>query len=239
MNNFDSIIILGDSWSWGAELPEDQRTLLRFDHALSNKFELSCVNLSRESASNFCYKWHWLDYISSNKQIQQPLVIVGITGINRHLIWNNQADFFQESQGRLLEEKTVLENWTNQKGSGGFIRAFPYHVDFPNPTKKRCQDNFYRYNYDDKMAEIYSIWEIKLLDLMIKDRGGFPVFWSNFQPYQQIELPWAKTLLNHCKLVNALQPFAYQSEHFYRKDSHPNEAGHAYIADILYQNITG
>jgi len=239
MNKFDSIIILGDSWSWGSELPEDQRPLLRFDHALSNKFKKSCVNLSRESATNFCYKWHWLDYISANIQIQQPLVIVGITGPNRHLIWNNQADFFQESPRRLLIEKTVLENWPNQKGSGGFIRATPWHVDFPDSIKKRCQDNFYRYNYDDKMAEIYSIWEIKLLDLMIKDCGGFPVFWSNFHSYQQIKLPWAKTLLNHCKLINDLQPFAYQSDHFYHTDSHPNEAGHAYIADILYQNVTG
>ena len=239
MNKFDSIIILGDSWSWGSELPELQRIENRFDHALSNKFGLSCVNLSREAATNFCYKWHWLDYISSDKQIQQPLVIVGITHPNRNLIWNNQADFFQETPGRLLEEKTVLENWPNQKGSGGFIRATPWDLNFPDPTKKRCHDNFYRYNHDDKMAEIYSIWEITLLDLMIKDRGGFPVFWSNFYSYQQIKLPWAKTLLNHCKLVNALQPFAYQALHFYHKGSHPNEAGHAYIADILYQNITG
>ena len=167
------------------------------------------------------------------------MVIVGITGPNRHLIWNNSANFFQESPDRLLSEHTVLNNWGNSPNNGGFIRAFPNHVDFPDPIKKHCQENFYRYNYDDNMAEIYAIWEIKLLDLAIREHGGHPIFWSNFYPYQQMDLTWTKSLLKNCNLVNNLQPFTYKLNHFYRRNSHPNELGHQHIAKVLEQFIHG
>ena len=91
MNKFDSIIILGDSWSWGSELPEHQRIKKRFDSLLSNEFKVESINLARESATNFCYKWHWCDWVFSNPVYKNPMVIVGITGPNRHLIWNNNA----------------------------------------------------------------------------------------------------------------------------------------------------
>jgi hypothetical protein len=239
MNRFESIIILGDSWSWGSELPNLHRTKYRFDTLLAEKLNVESINLARESATNFCYKWHWIDWLNTQTVNKNSLVLVGITGPNRHLIWNNSADSFQESPGRLVSEDMVTANWGNQKQNGGFIRAFPSHIDFPDAIKKQCQENFYRFNYDEIMAEIYSIWEIKLLHLLIKEHGAYPIFWSNFHQYKQIEMSWAKTLLKDCQLVNSLQPFAYQKEHFYHSGSHPNEAGHAYIADILYQNISG
>jgi hypothetical protein len=239
MHKFDSIITLGDSWSWGSELPETQRIEKRFDSLLSKEFKVESINLARESATNFCYKWHWFDWVFSNPVYKNPIVIVGITGPNRHLIWNNSANFFQESPDRLVSEHTVLNNWGNNPNNGGFIRAFPNHVDFPDPIKKHCQENFYRYNYDDNMAEIYAIWEIKLLDLAIREHGGYPIFWSNFYPYQQMELAWPKSLLKNCNLVNNLQPFTYQSNHFYCKNSHPNELGHQHIATVLERFIHG
>jgi hypothetical protein len=244
---FDSIITLGDSWSWGTDLPDGQRADLRFDSVLGKKLGLTVTNLARESASNFCYKWHWIDWINSESHIyKHPLVVVGITAPHRQLIWNNQADFFQESPGRLISEKMVHDNWGNNKNSGGFVRAFPNHVDFPNQSKKTCQENFYRYNFDDTMAEIYSIWEIKFLDLLIKEHGGFPIFWSNFYSYTQIQLPWAKNLLNNCILANNLQSlFVYENKNlspqenkfFYTPWSHPNEIGHQHIAEIIANNI--
>jgi hypothetical protein len=238
MKKFDFIITLGDSWSWGSELPENQRTNLRFDKKLSNMLGIDCINLSREGASNFCYKWHLLEYIQNYTLPNHTLVVVGITAPDRHLIWNNQADYFQESPERLVSETTVIDNWGNQKGQGGFVRATPHYMDFPNSDKKRCHENFYRYNYDDTMAEIYTLWEIKLLDTMIKEQGALPIFWSNCHPYQQVNLPWAKKLLENCQLVNFLKPFEYTDEHFYYKHSHPNEKGHTLIADFLYQNIS-
>ena len=237
MKNFNSIVTLGDSWSWGSELPDDQRVAIRFDTLLSNKFNIESVNLARESATNFCYKWHWINWLTSNPSIENALVIVGITGPNRHLIYNNRADLFQESPGRLVSEEMVHANWGNGAGTGGFIRAFPNHVDFLDTTKKQCQDNFYRYNYDDKMAEILTIWEIKLLDLMIKQSGGIPIFWANFYPYTQISLPWAKEILKDSRLVNGLQPFNYSKECFINTHSHPNAVGHQYIMEVLEQYI--
>jgi hypothetical protein len=239
MKKFNRIITLGDSWSWGSELPEDQRIANRFDTLLAKHYNVECTNLARESASNFCYKWHWLDWLDSNPSVENSLVIIGVTGPNRHLIYNNRADFFQESPGRLISEKMVHNNWGNGPGTGGFIRAFPNHIDFLNASKKQCQDNFYRYNYDDKMAEILTIWEFKLLDLMIKQSGGIPVFWSNFHPYNQISLPWAQQVLNNCKLVNKLQPFEYSKDYFFRLNGHPNTAGHQYIMDVLERYING
>lgn len=234
MKTFDSIIIIGDSWSWGSELPEDQIISHRFDTLLSNKLNLKCINLSRESASNFCYKWHWINWLNSNyASTSCPLVIVGITGPNRHLLYNNQADYFQESPDRLMSEDMVRQNWGNNPGSGGFVRTFPNHMDFSNPVKKQIQKNFYTYNYDDKMAEIYSLWEIKLLNMMIKDSGGHPIFWSNFHNYEQTKLPWAKVLLKGCDLVNDLQALVTDKKYFLGTESHPNDQGHAYIMEVL------
>jgi hypothetical protein len=234
MKTFDSIITIGDSWSWGCELPEDQRISHRFDTLLSNKLDLKCINLSREGASNFCYKWHWINWLNSNHaSIGCPLVVVGITGPNRHLLYNNQADYFQESPDRLISENMVRQNWGNNPGAGGFVRAFPNHLDFPNPVKKQIQKNFYTYNYDDKMAEIYSLWEIKLLDMLIKESGGYPIFWSNFHNYEQIKLPWAKMLLEGCDIVNHLQPLATDKKYFLGTATHPNAQGHAYIMEVL------
>jgi len=239
MKKFNSIVTIGDSWSWGSEIPEHQRIAVRFDTLLSKRFDVECINLARESASNFCYKWHWIDWLTSNPSVENSLIIIGATSVNRHLIYNNQADFFQESPGRLVSEDMVHANWGNGVGTGGFIRAFPNYVDFPNAIKKQCQDNFYRYNYDDKMSEILAIWEFKLLDLMIKQSGGIPIFWSNFHPYTQISLPWAKEVLKDCKLVNGLQPFNYSKECFVDTRSHPNALGHRYIMEILEHYING
>jgi len=237
VKKFNRIVTIGDSWSWGSELPEDQRIANRFDTLLAEHHNVECINLARESASNFCYKWHWFDWLNLNPSVENSLVIVGVTGPNRHLIYNNQADFFQEHPGRLVSEEVVLANWGNGSGTGGFIRAFPNYIDFPNATKKQCQDNFYRYNYDDKMAEILTIWEINLLDLMIKQSGGIPIFWSNFHPYKQISLPWAKQVLKDCKLVNGLQPFDYSKDCFVAPQIHPTAVGHQYIMGVLEQFI--
>lgn len=239
MKNFDCVVTLGDSWSWGTDLPEEKRISDRFDNLLAKQFGVESINLARESASNFCYKWHWIDWLSINPGYTNPLVIVGITGPNRHLIYNNQADFFQEAPGRLISEKMVLENWGNGPNTGGFIRAFPNYVDFPNAIKKQCQQNFYRYNYDDKMAEIYTIWEIKLLNSMIREYGGQPIFWSNFHAYTQINLPWTNQILNNCKLVNNLQPLNFDKECFFKLKNHPNIHGHLHIMKVLDQFIKG
>jgi len=239
LKEFNCIITIGDSWSWGSELPEDQRVVNRFDTLLSNHYNVECINLARESASNFCYKWHWIDWLNSNPSVENSLVIVGVTGPNRHLIYNNRANFFQENPGRLVSEEMVHANWGNGPSTGGFIRAFPNYIDFPDATKKQCQNNFYRYNYDDKLGEILTIWEIKLLDLMIKQSGGIPIFWSNFHPYTQISLPWAQQTLKDCKLVNGLQPLDYSKDCFFHVKSHPNITGHHYIMNILKQFING
>jgi hypothetical protein len=239
MKKFDSIVTIGDSWSWGSELPEDQRIANRFDTLLAKNYNVECINLAKESASNFCYKWHWIDWLNSKPSAKNSLVIVGVTSPNRHLIYNNQANFFQENPGRLVSEEMVHANWNNAPGTGGFIRAFPNYVDFPDATKKQCQDNFYRYNYDDKMAEILTIWEIKLLNLMIKESGRQPIFWSNLYPYTQTTLPWTSDVLNDCKLVNGLQTFNFSKECFCGTVSHPNILGHQYIMETLEQFITG
>lgn len=237
MNMFTHIVTIGDSWSWGSELPKDQQVSHRFDTLIAKKFNVTSFNLARESASNFCYKWHWIDWINSNPEIKNSLIIVGITAPNRHLIYNNSANFFQESPNRLISEEMVHDNWGN--GNGGFIRAFPNYIDFPNPIKQKCQENFYRYNYDDKMAEIYTIWEIRLLDSLIKESGNHPIFWSNFYHYQQINLPWAQQVLKNCKLVNNLQPFDFDPNCFAGCDSHPNTSGHQHIMTILERFILG
>lgn len=238
MKKFDSLIIIGDSWSWGSELEENFRISNRFDTLMAKQLDLVSINLSRESASNFCYKWHWLDWLNSNNcSVSCPLVIVGITGPNRHLLYNNQADFFQESPERLLSEDMIYQNWQNKPKSGGFIRAFPNYVDFPDQTKKEIQKNFYAYNYDDKMGEIYSLWEIKLLNSMIKDYGGHPVFWSNYHSYEQINMPWAKLLLKNCNLVNNLQSFVTDKKFFKNTVGHPDISGHLHIANVLTHAI--
>lgn len=237
MKKFNSLIILGDSWSWGSELSETSRISDRFDNLLAQRYNVKCINLARESASNFCYKWHWFDWLNSNPTLVNPLVVVGITAPNRHLIYNNQANFFQESPNRLVNENTVLNNWGNKPNSGGFIRAFPNHIDFADDTKKRCQKNFYCYNYDNKMAEISVIWEIKLLNLMIQEYGGQSIFWSNMHLYEQISWPWAQLILNDVHLVNNLQPLNYNKDCFSYQGSHPNTNGHQYIMTMLDQFI--
>jgi hypothetical protein len=239
MKTFDSIIILGDSWSRGSELPETCRMSNRFGNLLAQRYNVPCINLARESATNFCYKWHWFDWSNSKPTVLSPLVIVGITGPNRHLIYNNQADFFQESPNRLVSENTVRANWGNKRNGGGFMRAFSNHIDFTNVAKKRCQENFYRYNYNDEMAEISVIWEIKLLDLMVREYGGHPIFWSNFHSYEQVSWPWAQLVLNNDNLVNNLQPLNYNKDCFFYQGSHPNADGHQHIMTVLEQFING
>ena len=235
----DRIITVGDSWSWGAELPTDQRVAVRFDTLLASAFDVELINLARESATNFCYKWHWINWLNSQPEVKDSLVVVGITAPNRHLIYNNYADFFQESPDRLISEDMVHANWGNGSHTGGFIRAFPNYIDFPDAVKKQCQENFYRHNYDDKMAEIYTLWEIKLLDSMIKESGNQVIFWSNFHPYKQVSLPWAQQLLGNCLLVNDLQPLNLDAKCFTGNHDHPNALGHQRIMEVLEQYICG
>jgi hypothetical protein len=241
VKKFDSLVILGDSWSWGSELPEDTRVASRFDTLLGNQFKLECVNLSRESASNFCLKWHWLDWISTVPAYKNPLVIVGITGPNRWLIYNNQAEFFQEgSGGRLVSEDMVLSNWGNSQDAGGFIRAFPNYIDAPTPEKVRCQKNFYRYNYNDTMAEIYAVWEISQINSLVQSFGGQAIFWSNFHRYVQVGMPWCQPLLKTINLMDNLAPIsmALKAEaDTLCRGGHPNAKGHQLIYRRLLQHI--
>lgn len=241
MKKFDSLVILGDSWSWGSELPEDIRVASRFDSLLGEQLKLECINLSRESASNFCLKWHWLDWLLTTPVYKNPLVIVGITGPNRQLIYNNQAEFFQEGGGgRLVSEDVVLSNWGNSQEVGGFIRAFPNYIDNPTPIKTKCQENFYRYNYNDTMAEIYTIWEINHLNLLIQSAGGQAIFWSNFHLYNQVSLPWCQLLLNSVDLVDSLHPITLSlrsKTNHVCPGGHPNIAGHKHIQNILSQYL--
>jgi hypothetical protein len=241
MKKFDSLVVLGDSWSWGSELPEDIRVASRFDTLLGNQLGLECINLSRESASNFCLKWHWLDWISTAPAYKNPLVIVGITGPNRWLIYNNQAEFFQEGGGgRLVNEDVVMSNWGNSQKTGGFIRAFPNYIDTPTPEKTRCQENFYRYNYNDTMAEIYAIWEINQINSMVQSFGGQAIFWSNFHKYTQVNMPWCQPLLKTIHLVDDLQPIATllrAERNMLCRGGHPNADGHKYIHHRLLQYI--
>ena len=53
MHKFDSIIILGDSWSWGSELPETQRIEKRFDSLLSEEFVINGTGLIGYSQTLF------------------------------------------------------------------------------------------------------------------------------------------------------------------------------------------
>ena len=251
MTNFDSIVTVGASWAWGSELPSQQRTELRFDNVLATKLGIdSVINIARESATPFCYKWHWIDWLDSKPTCSQPLVLIQLTNPGRHLIYDNQADWFQESPGRLISEKMVLENWGNGPKTGGFVRANPTYVDFPSSNKERVRSNFYRYNHDDKMGEIYDLWEIKLMDLMIKEFGGYPLFWADDYSYN-VTLPWAQDLLKNVNLLNNLLPlFAVKNlkhfdnlpsfsigpkEQYIGPGDHPNPLGHEYIAERMHQ----
>jgi hypothetical protein len=236
MKNFDSIVTVGASWSWGSELPSEQRTVLRFDNVLATKLGIDTVdNIARESSTPFCCKWHWIDWVTSNPKTKHPLVLVQVSTLGRHLIYDNQADRFQETPGKLISEKMVSDNWGNNPKSGGFVSAFPNYSDNPSNSKEKVRSNFYRYNYDDKMAEIYIMWEIKLLDLMIKEFGGYPVFWADEYPYN-MALPWAQDLLKNAKLFNNLQPLLKEKTYF-TKGLHPNALGHERLANGIYQML--
>lgn len=239
MKQFDSVITLGDSWTYGSELPEDQRAQLRFDARLGQHFGVEVTNLAVEGASNFCYKWHWINWANRMPAAKRPLVVVGVTEMSRQLIFSNQVDNFQETPFRLVSESMVRSNWPNQPGGGGFVRTLPnYSPDFPDAVKDKCYDNFYRYNYNDKMGEIYALWEIKLLDGMIKEFGGYPVFWTYGNSYKQTKLPWGRELLKNCHLVNNLTALPIEKKHIEGNVNHPNQLGHQFIADRLLQSIS-
>jgi hypothetical protein len=239
MTPFDSIVTLGDSWSYGSELPEDQRAQLRFDRLLGDHFGVEVTNLAAEGSSNFCYKWHWINWANRNPTVKQPLVVVGVTEPARQLIFSNQIDNFQETPFRLISESMIRSNWPNQPGGGGFIRTLPnYSPDFTNTIKDKCYDNFYRYNYNDKMGEIYALWEIKLLDGMIKEFGGYPIFWTYGYSYRQANLPWARDLLKNCQLVKRLTALPIEPIHIKGNVNHPNALGHRFIADALLEFVT-
>lgn len=252
MKKFDCLVTIGDSWTWGNELPEDQREKLRWSHGLAKQLNLPEINLSVPGSSNFCKKWHLLNW-TTNTKYNSPLVIVGLTDPSRQLLYDNSKDFFQEDPGHLVSEDIVCANWGNSRGNdqtkeGGFGR---HHTSgttrWSTPVKEDIQKFFYKYMYNDKVGEINTIWEIKLLNGLITDLGGQAIFWSNFYRYNQIDMPWSKTILHNYRLVNNLEPFPmftrpgktvnFNSEYFKGCNNHPNAQGHAYIQQILYQYL--
>jgi hypothetical protein len=243
--NFDCLVALGDSWTWGAELPEDKQKELCWPTGLSKQLGLDCVNLAVPGSSNFCKKWNLFDWIYNNTQYKNPLVIVGLTDPGRQLLYDNSKEFFQEADGHLISENLVESNWKNSKPAGGFARHYANNTTgWSTLTKEEIQKFFYKHMYNDTVGEINSIWEIQLLNGLIKDIGGTAVFWSNFYRYRQVFMPWAKKLLEHCHLVNDLAPFSelvaahgeidWHSKYFAGCQAHPNAEGHGVIQKTLY-----
>ena len=235
MEKYDCLVVLGDSWSYGAELNPLSRESDRFDSHLALSLNLPLVNLARESATNFCYKWHFLDYVFTNKLYHCPLVVIGVTGKARALIYNNQLDYFQESPDRLVSESLVDQNWKNSKNSGGNQRITPGHMDFPTPDKKIIFDLFYSNIYDEKYGEISLFWEIKLLESLIKSYNGTCVFWNTFEQITQIDYTWVQTLKLSSLFVNDFDVIVNKKTNpeLFASGSHPNAKGHFKVFEAI------
>jgi hypothetical protein len=233
---FDSVVTVGDSWTWGSDLTNSDREHHIFPILVAKHFDLPLTNLGICSATNFNYKWRMLEWFNQNPG-RRPLVIVGVTSPFRLLIYDNTQQGFQCPMNYILQDQmafpSVYGGQNKQGGYRGLQLANPYtgqsYSDLDEVGK-----NYVLYQLDDEYrdVEIASIWEILFLDTLIRQRGGQAVFWTNLHDFDLHTNQFFGSWFQPISCVNNLKRLPNL-----RIMNHPTIEQHGVIAGAIIDQI--
>lgn len=232
---FDSVVTVGDSWTWGADLTDYDREQHIFPILVARHFDLPLTNLGICSATNFNYKWRMLEWFNQNPG-RRPLVVVGVTSPLRLLIYNNTQRGFQDPMHYILEDQAGFPNVWGGTKLGGYvgIQLADPHSRKPYSDLGEVGKNYVIYQLDDELrdVEIASIWEILFLDTLIKQQGGKAVFWTNLYDFTLHTNKFFGHWFESISCVNNLQRLENG-----RFMNHPNVEQHAIFAQAIIDQI--
>lgn len=250
-NTYDSIVVIGDSWSYGSELPEHMRETARFSTIIAERLGIDKIyNIARESATNFCYKWHWLNWKKTHTALKQSLVIIGVTDFARTIMFDNTLKSVQEFPNMLYNE----ENYPTIYCDGGFFRLSPIIVGQLNEdvecldivdnmgNKAHIAKQYYKYQYSDDIGIINTLMELKLLSSLISTQNNniLPFMWANFVNLDVSNHMLFNTEFRHQNIYNNLNMIFNKNDYdqYIRPNGeHPNMLGHEYIADKIIELV--
>jgi hypothetical protein len=124
-------------------------------------------------------------------------------------------------------------------GYRGIQLADPWALK-KQPGLGEVGENYIRYQLDDEYrdVEIATIWEILMLDSMIKLRGGQALFWSNLWDFELHTNHYFWPQFQHISVINQLRRLL--SDDYLHNGTcfgHPNLAGHRVIADKILEHL--
>ena len=207
---------------------------------LSNYFGLPLTNLGTCSATNYNYKWLLTEWFIENPHAR-PLVIVGITSPLRLLIYDNQLDDFQKPANYILRNQRAFPSTYGGQNRLGGYRGIQLADSWLPGLKKWFTDvgtvgeHYIKHQLDDEYrdVEIAAIWEIVMLDAMIKQRRGTAVFWSNLWDFQLHENHYFSHLFCDIAQVKQLRRLIPVDELM----GHPDINGHQKISQYIIDHI--
>jgi|APSaa5957512535_1039671.scaffolds.fasta_scaffold85163_2 hypothetical protein len=250
--NYDCLVTIGDSWTYGAELQPTIRKAKTFSQIIGETLGIGKVfNIGVESATNFCYKWHWMQWKNTHPEFSNSLVIIGLTDFARVLLTDNMLNRVQEFDYMLYREN----HYPYITNEGGLFRLTPMasanrsqkaydcldSVDVLG-NKKHIATQYYKYQYSDDMGVINTLMELKLLQSLLQSQNGgnIPFVWSNFVDLHVSKHPIFGQEFDHKYFYNDLNKIMdiNCNKYVHPNYAHPNTRGHKYIADELIKMVS-
>lgn len=201
---FDHLVVIGDSWTWGADLSEYNRANFSWPVRLSQYLNLPLINLGVQSATNYNYKWLLTEYLQKNQG--RALIILGITSPTRLLFYDNQQKHFQPWPEYFLKDDTAFIR-KNLGGYTGIQLSNPWHGKIENNLPMIAK-NYITYQLDSDYVnlEIDSLWEILFVHYLIGAHAGTTIYWSNLHSYQLHKNAFFAPHFDKMTLINDLEP---------------------------------
>lgn len=222
------VITVGDSWTWGEDLPESRRTHRVYGQLLANKLQADFVNISIPGASNvFVYDKLKL-LLEHVQQYQTIYVFVTLTEVCRELvndpIWLSDKPFADISELLADFEHNTLVAYRN------------LFEQYPNIRYLLGRNFTFTYNNNVNLVDHLDKTWVEVLD----KENTYP---KTIRVLSSLAIDALKQVLNNSakELVDIIEsnaPALDWMEHSeYIINGHPNEQAHRIWADYLLSKL--
>lgn len=220
-----TLVALGDSWTYGSELENPDNA---WPYQLADRIGCSrVINLGREASSIYHLPLQIAEF--EKMDVVNPIFAVGITDEARVMLWNTRGGDWYKLTG-VPELAKNPELTTYMKAFAAEVDTFAFREYNLGLALTWLQNYFTAKKYQYIMYKQFNNLETRFFDQILDKtkihRHGVSILAdladhipaSNFSPYGDA---WS------------FYDVITNNKYFQGKVAHPNELGHAKIADVL------
>ena len=208
------LLIFGDSWAYGSELPEHQRETLCFGGQLAALLGVDSVHNCAETGSSISHL---------HLQFQQALTRMSYDPADCYT-----AVFFLTGQQRFLAFDPNDEFY-NLIPAGASIRPIQHHY---RDLIESVNDFYFKHIQSNSADHVMLNTNILALQSVCKYHNIQDYYvsgWQDLHLWPEVDV--TRIMPTHCQALFGKQDYITPNQ------SHPNEQGHRLIADKLYEFI--